>query len=856
MASPSYPFYFAWVNETDTTFGSEFEVVDEDIFAFDIKHDEGQCPTLDITIRNPRIGLLNSSRKMWAWLSYQSADGHVHPLFFGVLVGIPSDIFGELVALQFLARSPTFIEDKQRVAETMKIAPYYDPVWLDLAHRDEPDAILEGWSSLWHVDRTTLVTTASDILTGEDGTIDFAGNAWYDSLKLKVGQPPLTDIRVEANVKWTQRSAGLLNWPTVNVATYTGSTFMADWPKAGAGLGAGWRVETSFVDDIYKVDLTPGTSYNYSWTNNSTEKLQCTQESFNLSSSGPALLSPNPLNCTLTGRTQSGVCDPYSDPPTNIALHIEDNGIIIPEWFLSCSMTLRYDAKRQFSEELTFDLKANTQAVLTSPTVQQHTELLTVSGSDVGEPLLELDAWSDFAGKAVAVPQMIFPNNPTKPGGLAYQVCVVAGTAGTTEPDFSDIPGTITVDGTVHWASMGTSPLTNNPNWSPATPVPVGEIILFVPEHNTTDFNPEAGNFEASATRWTYYLCTHAGITNGNYSTLTYVPTRPTSDTAAGIPVRIQYIADPTYTTALGATVVDGSVTWTCLGQSPALLGIPIGGTAEDVTARCYFPTPRGQRSIEYLLCKARAHLRHRARAVTVGWDAKFDLGLGLSCRHDARVADPRLPGGEATGKVIQYSLHCDGTGKLHSHVEIGCSVGYGGTVNADAGTGDYAAAGYMQSGYQKVVASVVTPTDNADIGYTPAAFYGFDDGLSFPLTVNEVRAGELISNDAGTQAGVIKAACPASQLIAEMQQMFNYNSNPNGNVHITGTPPGAAWAIAMAQQNMGNQTVPMQMEANPVIWTLFLKPLTNGPFSGAYSVVTSMLELPQGINLEAASSL
>jgi hypothetical protein len=858
MASPAYPFYFAWVNETDTTFGSEHEVVNEEIVSFDVKHDEGQCPTLDITVRNPRIGLLHASRKVWAWLSYQSADGHVHPLFFGVLVGIPSDIFGELVTLHFIARSPNFIEDKQKVAETMKVSPYYDPVWLDLAHRDEPDAILEGYSSLWHIDRTTLVTTASDILTGEDGTIDFGENAWYNSLSLKIGQPPLTDIRVEATVKWTQRSAGLLDWPTVSIASYTGGTFMQDWPKAGAGLGGGWSVETSFVNDIYSIDLTPGTNFSYSWQNNSKIKYQCTQESFSISTSGPALLSPDPLNCMLTNRSNPGMCDPYGDPPYNVAAHVEENGIIIPKWFLNCSMTLRYDAKRQFMEELAFDLKANTQSVLTSPLVQQHTELITIAGSDVGEPLLTLDAWSDFAGKAVPLAMMVFPNDPTKPGGMAYQVCTVAGTAGSTEPDFSDIPGTVTVDGTVHWASMGTNPLTNNPNWSPASPVARGEIILFVPQYNTTDFHAGAGNFEPSLTRWTYYICTQPGYSNGEYSTLTYTPLHATSDTAAGIPVHIQYIKEPDYTTTLGATITDGGVTWMCLGQAPALLGIPVGGSVENVTARCYFPTPRGHCSVEYLICKARAHLRHRARAVTVGWDAKFDLGLGLSCRYDARVADPRLPGGEATGKVIAYSLHCDGGGKLHTHVEIGCSVGYGGTVNADAGTGVYASGGYCQSGYQQTVDTVVTPTDNSDVGYTPPVFAGFDDGLSFPLTVREVRAGELISNDAASQANAIQAACPASQAIAEMQLVFTFHSAPNAQFTTTtsGTSPEKAWAIAMAQLNTGYATVPMQMEANPVVWTLFLKPLTNGPFSGSYSIVTSMLELPQGINLEAASSI
>jgi len=65
----------------------------------------------------------------------------------------------------------------------------------------------------------------------------------------------------------------------------------------------------------------------------------------------------------------------------------------------------------------------------------------------------------------------------------------------------------------------------------------------------------------------------------------------------------------------LGAYPIGGSgegVTWTVLGTTPALLGIPIGGTADTVTANSYFPTARGLQSVEYLISKARARLRFR----------------------------------------------------------------------------------------------------------------------------------------------------------------------------------------------------------------------------------------------------
>src|ERR1700739_3888873 len=123
MTAP-LPFFFAWVDETDTAFGAAFERVDEDIFSLEIKGEEGQVPTLDITIRNPRVGLLSPGRKVWAWLARQPRDGSgVVPLFFGVLVGVPANLFAELITLQFIARPPDYIARKQAAAVALKIRP-------------------------------------------------------------------------------------------------------------------------------------------------------------------------------------------------------------------------------------------------------------------------------------------------------------------------------------------------------------------------------------------------------------------------------------------------------------------------------------------------------------------------------------------------------------------------------------------------------------------------------------------------------------------------------------------------------------------------------------------------------------
>ena len=175
-ASPTpIPFFFAWVDASQSTWTYDMARWDEKIIDMELKHEEGQIPTLDITIKNPRIGLLAPGRYQWAWFAYQSPNQFLPiPLFFGELVGVPTNLFAETITLKFIARDMNYIALKQAIAETLKIPGNYDPIFLDESHRDDPDAILEGWSSMYHVDRTTLAVSASDVLEGEDGTITFS----------------------------------------------------------------------------------------------------------------------------------------------------------------------------------------------------------------------------------------------------------------------------------------------------------------------------------------------------------------------------------------------------------------------------------------------------------------------------------------------------------------------------------------------------------------------------------------------------------------------------------------------------------------------------------------------------------
>jgi len=893
--SPGYPlpFTFAWVDAGDTVFEvGRHARVDEEIFSIDLKHEEGQIPTLEIEIKNPRIGLLNPSRKQWAWLAYQPpptssgpapffeagdfsgipngygssgsinnvapysegtpeyvVDGYVLPgyqvydgatipitppvpapppppppsfstewvpgetivpIFFGELVGVPSDLFAEKITLKFIARPMNYIEQKQAVAETLKIPGNYEPIFLDEKHRDEPDAILEGWSSLYHVDRVTQQVSASDVLVGEDGTIIFPGSpagqsAIYKNMKVKSGKAPLANVQVQANVQWTQRTVGYVNGPPVNVQSYTGGTFASDWEgMKGKGLGGGWTVESVFVDDPYLVAHTPTwhISTNQTFYGDVID-YDCAIVSVAESQSGPALLGPALMGQVVT-TADEGICNPGSNPPTNLPTRIELQRVFIPLWALMCTWTLRYNAKREFSEMCIFDVTANTQAVLTSPTVEQNTELIKISGQ-VGQPVMVYDAWSDFENSYVDVGQLIFPDNPITPGGLSYQICVGAGVTGTVEPVFSDVPGTTTDDGGAVWASLGENPQSVTQRMTFNTSYNIGTILVYV----TQVFDPYSGTM-IDTTASQYYIVVQSCSTTGAYTLVTYAPPITESDQLlfpqATITVSTEQFSP-----------VSGMMPLT------SVPGIPAGGTAENVVARFFFPSSRGKYSLLYGINRARAKIRMRSRAVDVSWDCAFDMVLGMSCRKNATVYDPRLPGGVATGKVTSYGMTAKG-GKMRGHVTIGCAVGYNSFGNP-----------------------------SPDISYTPPVFVPFDDGLNFPLSALPSDGG-VFTSSIGSQIAALETGIQYELQAMKVQnppvpQQQTQTGTGGETLTVTGITPPQAWTASEDAAYL-----PAIMESNPIGWTMEIQPVTNRTFAGAYNVAVSPLELPMGIDLTAAS--
>jgi hypothetical protein len=237
--------------------------------------------------------------------------------------------------------------------------------------------------------------------------------------------------------------------------------------------------------------------------------------------------------------------------------------------------------------------------------------------------------------------------------------------------------------------------------------------------------------------------------------------------------------------------------------------------------ARRYFQTARGQQSVDYLVCLARAALTHRARAVEITLEIPFDDGADLSCRKMVTIADDRLPGGEATGKVKGYSLTLNGdTGDAICRLTLGVAVGNGGSVSAAAGTPSYVEAGVLEDGIQvmtgqtrEVVAGTVAVDDFSGLAIN-------DDGVDWANpTPESVIEAITVYNDASVQEAFL-------------------------NTQLGGRLAVDAWEIS----THFNTDVFTEVEVD-------LVDAKGGPFETTFAVGASLLKLPKQIDLEAEAA-
>lgn len=383
------PFYFRWSDPEDHPWSPAYAVEHEDVYSFNLTHSEGDFPVLEVLIQNPRVGLLASSRQQWAWLSYlKQGDVAVTPLFFGRILGVPQNIEQDLIRVTFVARPADFEEQKEALADTLRVLPFFDPIWIMEEERGDPDRVLEARTELWHIDRISHVVTVSDIVTGDDSPIPVvpATELIYDSLEVTFSTSPARKVVMNAEIGWNQRGTGVLNLQqdviqafasitpgavssftggsmstSGQVVSFGGDNLVNSWPEPGRRIGGGWSVEDS---ELSLIGQPPLNAISYS------------EEVYDrIKNANPAL---GGKNAKVEGIFQSirdvvsrspgyavqavaHTTDPDGEPATQIDI------VWIPVWRMSPTFSVRWDADRQRSETMTFEMIADVQPLLADP---------------------------------------------------------------------------------------------------------------------------------------------------------------------------------------------------------------------------------------------------------------------------------------------------------------------------------------------------------------------------------------------------------------------------------------------------------------------------------------------------------
>ncbi len=347
-------FYFAWVAASETTFTDAHKRSDEDIFDFKLSQSEGDFASLEITLVNPRIGLLAPGRDIWAWFAMEHPTAGTVPLFFGRLVALPTDLDEATVKLTFIARPSDFESQKATLAAAMKVRPYWDAIWFSPDTVDDPDNVLESRPELWNIDPVTHVVTSSNIIEGEDGNIDLdEDGVFYDSVRVSYAAPPLRAVQMVATVSWQQIAKGSVDISDKiirafggSVRSFTGEGLQKDWPAPGRSIGGGWTVESSRCQPFAYV--APTVVFEPGWAK---------------------------------GPQNRGTGTPFEDF-TFDALFQPHGGLRFVNWYFDTSLVLSYDVSRQRKESLSFQLEADVQSIVTDP-AGQDVLLLNMNSSEI-----------------------------------------------------------------------------------------------------------------------------------------------------------------------------------------------------------------------------------------------------------------------------------------------------------------------------------------------------------------------------------------------------------------------------------------------------------------------------------------
>ncbi len=401
-------FWSAWVAPS-TPWSDVLKIKDLDIASLTIQQSENNCATLTVLVRNEQIGLLAVGRLVWLWLAWEDDGGTTHPLFFGRLVPVPNrgSNFGEATTLNFIARPLDFDTQKAELALSMQTAPYYDPIFIAPEKRlafsstagdyvGDPDTVLEGWASLWHVDRVTGEVSTSDILEGDETLVFNASEIPEASVQINVASSVLTDVTVVGKVNWTQSGGGNNFDVSIAATAPNGLDLISGWPKGGSSIAGGYAVKSATTIDWQSLGRAEvqqkGWRYENkqkSHRNGDVMSISWNYAQFPKGLSGASYLISESVQQASAPQLSTGAGVSAADEP-NLPFHFNANILVVADVPMSATMSIGPDAKLSRNETITIKLAADVQPLISIPvttTTPSAASPITVNGSDVGIPI-------------------------------------------------------------------------------------------------------------------------------------------------------------------------------------------------------------------------------------------------------------------------------------------------------------------------------------------------------------------------------------------------------------------------------------------------------------------------------------
>lgn len=254
-------YYVAFVDDLEQEAGPELMRNDLDVYALRITEQEGELAACELEIVNPGISAILGLKSQMII----SRDGGWYDrpdvLFRGTLIGIPTEITGDYVTLELLAKSGDTDARIDEIVDQVTVSrEAFDPIY----YGDEPTIVerLSAFAAHVHVDRRTLSVGLSDDLANDTTPMDVGHRKWmqqhllaesavYD-LQMSLGEIPPSRIVQRVSVEWTQTAQGSVemgDWLTSigrweALRTYTPDALAAAVPGLGSSVdgGSGYQI--------------------------------------------------------------------------------------------------------------------------------------------------------------------------------------------------------------------------------------------------------------------------------------------------------------------------------------------------------------------------------------------------------------------------------------------------------------------------------------------------------------------------------------------------------------------------------------------------------------------------------------